>query len=103
VIRNAFPNGYEQGSVIEFTLTGVRNPKTTKQTQPIYLEVYYQNTEGGVELVDMYKGSELVMTPKPSPLISVEAKPSARGTGETNDNFVVVGSTENEIESGAVL
>ena len=103
VIRNAFPNGYQQGTVLDVTLTGVTNPASTKETNPIWLEIYYQDSEGGIEQIDVYKGNELVMTPKPSPFISVQAQPSASGTGETNENFVIVGSTGNVIESGVVL
>lgn len=62
-IENAFPQGYAQNDVIQFTLIGVKNPPTTDLTGPVTLKVYYEETTSEV---NVYNGSELTFKAEPS-------------------------------------
>ena len=41
IITNSFPNGYNKGDTIKFTLVGVTNPPTTQVTHSITVLIYY--------------------------------------------------------------
>ncbi len=63
MISNAFPNGYNAGDQIVFTLTGVRNPSTTDKTNGITIKIYYVE---GVSEINEYMGNILTMQAIPS-------------------------------------
>jgi hypothetical protein len=44
-VNSAFPNGYTSGDKIEFTISGVTNPPSTKPALPIHIAVYYEYTD----------------------------------------------------------
>lgn len=69
-IKNAFPQGYLQGDIVSFTVVGVTNPRTTKPTHPIKIDIYYESNDGSEdELIDVYDGLELIFKAEPSPHI----------------------------------
>ena len=96
-IRNAFPFGYFKGNVIQFTLTGLVNPATTKPTHGILVSFFYEfvDTDGVTqnEFIDIYCGKGLTFTALPSPFISMNVTLDSRTTGHSNENMIITGST----------
>ena len=45
------------------------------------------------EMIDVYEGANLIFYAQPSPFITISAKTNTPYTGESNERFVITGST----------
>ena len=48
LLTDAFPSGYNQGDIISFTISGVKNPGTVGITDPISVKIFYTEFQSDI-------------------------------------------------------
>ena len=58
MLTNAFQTGYNQGDLIQFTISGISNPSTVGSTEPITIKIYYIEFQSDINI---YDGSNMTL------------------------------------------
>lgn len=58
MLLNAFPAGYNQGDLIQFTISGISNPVSVGITDPILVKIFYVEFQSDINL---YNGSNMTL------------------------------------------
>lgn len=49
-LSNAFSQGYNQGDLIQFTISGIQNPAKLDITDPITVKIFYSELESDINV-----------------------------------------------------